>query len=242
MTSQTKLRQTAPRGGITRASNSGIEDRAPKQGLIGLLRAVCVTVSNSILQFPIMFELQQKALNQPSLLRNEVASEVDLMRLDGQDFLILDYGCGSGTYSGLVKPENYLGIDCNRAMLQRASDQHKDHRFVLASDLEGLQAELNEISHLLLVGVVHYLSEASVDKIFQGLPKNRPIKVLAIDTLKCKSGFGWLLQLFERGDFLRFESDHLRLLGKYTEQLSYKKVPYGNSFELAVYRGLIRVD
>ncbi len=203
------------------------------------LRKLCLFLSNAILQFPLMFELQQKALDQPTLLRAEVEQELQSL---GDDFMVIDYGCGSGTYTGLFSSKNYLGIDCSLPMLERAAVQHPQHSFVQASDLSGIQTKIGSVGKILMVGVIHHLPEDLLVSILKSLPKGRPIKMLSIDTIKCTSGPGWFVQLFERGEFLRTEIDHKRLLDRVSEEVSYKKVPYGRFFELAVYRGTIRQD
>lgn len=204
-----------------------------------LLRKLCLFVSQSILQFPLMFELQQKALDQPTLLRTEVEQELQSL---GDDFMVIDYGCGSGTYTGLFSANNYLGIDCSLPMLERAAAKHPQHSFVQASDLSGIQSKLGTVGQILLVGVIHHLPEDLLVSILKTLPKGKPIKMLSIDTLKCAYGPGMFVQLFERGEFLRTEIDHKRLLDRVSVETSYKRVPYGRFFELAVYRGIIRQD
>lgn len=209
--------------------------------LFSLVRNICLCLSNAVLQFPIMFELQQKALSQPTLLRAEVEKELaDLHLANSGDFRILDYGCGSGTYSGLCDPARYLGIDCNESMLARAAQNNPQHTFLKASSLTEISHNLDNVVHVLMIGVVHHLTDADFINILSDIPTDRTVKLLTIDTLKCKSGPGWLVQLFERGDFLREESDHRRLLDQVAQETSYKKVPYGKYFELAVFRGEIR--
>lgn len=214
-----------------------------KQGntFFSLLRGLCLGLSNAILQFPIMFELQQKALSQPTLLRAEVEKELaDLNRSNSGSYRILDYGCGSGTYSGLCDPAKYLGIDCNESMLARAAQNNPAHTFLKASSLTEISHNLDDVVHVLMIGVVHHLTEADFFNILAEIPTDRTVRLLTIDTLKCRSGLGWFVQLFERGDFLREESDHRRLLDHVAKETSYKKVPYGKYFELAVFRGEIR--
>ena len=209
----------------------------PKQGL---LRHLCLFVSNTILQFPLAFETQQKALDQPTLLRKEVEEELEIISKTENDFVVLDYGCGSGTYSGLFNHQNYVGIDCNEAMLERASNVHPQHTFIKATNLSGISTRIGDVSEVLMVGVIHHLSQSDLISILGNLPKNKPIRLLAIDTLKCSGGLGAFVQLFERGEFLRSEKDHMKLLHRVADEISYKKVPYGNLFELAVFRGTIK--
>jgi 2-polyprenyl-3-methyl-5-hydroxy-6-metoxy-1,4-benzoquinol methylase len=206
----------------------------------GLLRRICLFISNAILQFPLAFETQQKALRQPTLLRAEVEEELEIIRKTENDFVVLDYGCGSGTYSGLFNHQNYVGIDCNEAMLERASSVHPQHTFIKATNLSGISTRIGDVSEVLMVGVIHHLSQSDLISILKTLPKNKPIRLLAIDTLKCSGGLGAFVQLFERGEFLRSEKDHMRLLHRVADEISYKKVPYGNLFELAVFRGTIK--
>jgi len=203
----------------------------------GLLRQLCLALSNAVLQFPVAFEAQQKVLNQPTLLRNEI--EAELAAMDG-DFKILDYGCGSGTYTGLFPTDRYIGIDCNGSMLERAASQHPDHCFLQAANLGGISAQLQDVSQVLMIGVVHHLSDNDFLTIIADLPRTQPVNILTIDTLKCDSGLGRLVQLFERGEYLRPEVEHRRLLARVADEVMYKKVPYGNHFELAVFRGRLK--
>lgn len=205
------------------------------------LRKLCLWLSNAILQFPIMFEIQQKSLSQPTLLRREVEEELAVLSKTHNDqFLVLDYGCGSGTYSGLFDYDKYLGIDCNEEMLKRAAQNNPKHSFVHAHDLTGIGESLDSVVHVLMVGVIHHLSEPDLIDILSTIPKDKTVKLLAIDTLKCDSGIGKLVQLFERGEFLRNEQEHKKLLDRVAETTSFKKVGYGRAFELAVFRGVLR--
>lgn len=206
-----------------------------------LLRKLCLWLSNAILQFPVMFEIQQKSLSQPTLLRREVEADLqELMRSHNGEFLILDYGCGSGTYSGLCNPANYLGIDCNKGMLERAGAINPGHSFIHAANLDGIGNTLNSVVHILMIGVIHHLSAEDLVEILSAVPKHKKVKLLAIDTLKSSNFLGRAIQLFERGEFLRDEREHLALLDTVAETTSYKRVPYGKFFELAVYRGTLR--
>lgn len=206
-----------------------------------VLRRMCLWLSNLILQFPLMFELQQKSLSQPTLLRREVERDLyEYANHGSSDYLVLDYGCGSGTYSGLCKPVNYLGIDCNKGMLERASAVNPDHSFVHATNLDGIGTTLNSVVHILMVGVIHHLSADDLIEILSAIPRDKEVKILAIDTLKSTNMLGRAVQLFERGEYLRSEEEHLNLLSAVATQTSYKRVPYGQLFELAVYRGTLK--
>ncbi len=211
------------------------------EGRIGLFRNICLKFSNLILQFPIMFELQQRFFRQPELLRGEIEEELHVLTKEGSDVVVLDYGCGSGKYSGMFGPESYIGIDINEGMIERARNVHPDHTFLQAGDLSGISDGLANVSEILMVGVIHHLSEEDLVSILSSLPKNREVRLLAIDTLLCTAGFGRFVQLFERGEFLRTEIDHLSLLHRVATEISYKKVAYGKWFELAVFRGTIKI-
>lgn len=207
-----------------------------------ITRRICLFLSNTILQFPLIFELQQKSLNQPQLLRQEIEAELKAVSDKNTSFRVLDYGCGSGTYTGLFPAQNYLGIDSNQSMLKRASQLHPDHSFIQATNLSGISTYVGDVTQVFMIGVIHHLSETDLLFILHGLSKTRPIKLLAIDTLQCTKGPGRFIQFFERGEFLRSEKEHLRLLSRVADQISYKKVPYGRFFELAVFRGIIKQD
>ena len=218
------------------ASRTSSKDEGPSK--IDSFRAACLSVSNAILQFPLLFEIQQRCFQQPGILRHEVEQEL-LSQDPAEEFTVLDYGCGTGTYAGIFSPRNYVGIDANQPMLDRASQQHKEHTFIQATDLTGIHDVISKVSHVLMVGVVHHLPDEACLSILSSLPSARPLKILTIDTLKCTSGPGKLIQLFERGEHLRTEEDHKKLLNKAAVETGYKKVPYGKWFELAIFRGVI---
>lgn len=222
-------------------SNSAVGRPAAEQPDSTLLRKICLQLSNAILQFPVVFELQQKSLSQPTLLRREVEDDLAKYEASGESgYLILDYGCGSGTYSGLCNPDNYLGIDCNQGMLERAASQNPRHSFVNAENLDEIGSTLNSVVHILMVGVIHHLSAENFVQIMSAVPNRENVSILAIDTLRSTSLAGRAVQLFERGEYLREEREHLALLDRVAELKSYKRVPYGRFFELAVFRGVLR--
>jgi SAM-dependent methyltransferase len=206
----------------------------------GLMRQASLLFSESILQFPPVFELQQQLLRQPELLTNVVKEELEHLPKDQQDFLVLDYGCGCGTYAGLFDAKNYLGVDIDQRMIERASKLYPNHKFLQAGNLSDLRAQIGNISNLLLVGVVHHLSTEELFAIIADLPGDNPVRLLTIDTLKVPSGPGRMIQLFERGLYLREEAKHFELLSTLAEPISFSKVPYGKYFELAVFRGMVR--
>ncbi len=209
------------------------------EGALSWLRQLCLFVSSAILQFPAMFEMQQRALNQPTLLRGAIEKELNAITASGGSFRILDYGCGSGTYAGLIESGQYIGVDCSAPMIERARQLHPGHRFVEASDLSQLQESVENVSHVFMIGVVHHLSALQLAQIFSELPPGQTVRLLTIDTLKCDTFPGNFVQLFERGEYLRDEKDHLSLMCAMAEQISYEKVPYGSCFDLAVFRGIV---
>ncbi len=228
----------------TNQSNAGYVESDYTYGVESpnALRKLCLFLSNAILQFPQIFELQQQILNQPTLLRKEVEDEIASLKAENVNVRVIDYGCGSGTYTGLFSPDNYLGIDCSLPMIKHAQKQHPQHKFLHADNLEGIKSNLEDVSAIFLVGVIHHLPENLLISILDCLPKTNKVRMLSIDTLKCNSGLGAIVQLFERGEFLRDERDHKRILDRIASQLSYKKVPYGSCFDLAVFRGIVRTD
>lgn len=207
---------------------------------VSLFRRLCLWFSNLLLQFPIVFELQQQFFRQPELLRGEVAQELEAMLQVDSDFIVLDYGCGSGTYTGLFKSKNYIGIDENAGMIGRARELHPKHTFIKASNLSEIKEGIAHVNQVLMIGVIHHLAEEDLVDILSRLPGENPVRILAIDTLKSTSGIGGLIQLFERGEYLRTEPEHLRLLHRIADEVSYSTVPYGKWFNLAVFRGVVK--
>ena len=60
------------------------------------------------------------------------------------DKLVLDYGCGTGRYSGLFVPSKYLGMDVCERLLSVAKQRNPEHRY----ELYDLGTDVNETRNM----------------------------------------------------------------------------------------------
>ncbi|MBI2841621.1 MAG: class I SAM-dependent methyltransferase [Acidobacteria bacterium] len=208
-----------------------------KVGQPGLLRRTCLYAANVLFQFPPTFELQQWLFRQPTPIRREIEEDMSSLCAQDGNVRILDYGCGGGSYAGLISSQHYCGVDSSARMIAWARHRYPHHTFIHASNLASIRSHLGKISFILLIGVVHHLHDREVVQLLSDLPCDAPVRILAIDTLRLTGGVGALIQLFERGQFLRSEHEYRNLLGRVAREDGYHEVPYGRYLKMAVFRG-----
>ena len=208
---------------------------------MNVIRKATRFAANAVFQMPPAFRLQQWMFGVPDVITREILAELESVQPRHDCFRVLDFGCGCGTYSGLFAPEHYLGVDSSERMLRWARRLHPGHTYLQAGDIDSIKSHVENVSHLMLIGVVHHLSSESVLSILSALPHTRPVHVLTIDALKISSGPGALIQLLERGEYLRTRDDYRALLELALTDVRYNEVPYGRFLRLAVIRGRTRV-
>jgi SAM-dependent methyltransferase len=121
-----------------------------------------------------------------------------------QDFILgyldtskvtLDYGCGTGLYSHLFRPERYLGVDITREFIDIARVSHPDYRYQVADDL--LPGEVMPgFEQFFTVNVLQHNSDYIVAGIFQALAAIRAA--------------GFTLALYENSQTSRRHTYHMR--------------------------------
>lgn len=213
--------------------------RSRRDSIIG---GACRFAANALFQFPPMFRMQQALFKQPTLIRSVIEQELAGRQSGSNRFRVLDFGCGCGTYAGLFSPEEYVGVDSSERMLARARKQHPSHTFLQASDTESIHDMVEDVSHIFLIGVIHHLSDEAVVSVLSAFSRHIPRRVLTIDTLRAKGGPGALIQLFERGSYLRSSEEYRALLQRVITDLAYEEMPYGGYLRVAVLRGAIRTS
>lgn len=85
------------------------------------------------------------------------------LRLSGNE-TILDVGCGTGEYAGLVACQQYIGIDFNAEYIQKARQKFGSNgkaRFIHL-DVGAVPALHLDADHAFCVGVTHHLADGDV--------------------------------------------------------------------------------
>lgn len=74
---------------------------------------------------------------------------------------ILDLGCGPGTNSSLFQGKDYLGVDCDKRMIQKASAIH-GNKFLLGDVTQGEFVNKGPFDLVLVNSILHHLDDESV--------------------------------------------------------------------------------
>lgn len=74
---------------------------------------------------------------------------------------ILDLGCGPGTNTSLFQGKDYLGVDCDKRMIQKASATH-GNKFLLGDVTRGKFVNKGPFDLVLVNSILHHLDDESV--------------------------------------------------------------------------------
>lgn len=74
---------------------------------------------------------------------------------------VLDYGCGNGRMAALFKPDNYLGVDPSKELINIAKELHPNYKFKLINAEERVEEKFDAI---LCLAVIHHLPDEASHK------------------------------------------------------------------------------
>lgn len=77
--------------------------------------------------------------------------------------LVLDLGCGIGNFSKLFRAKQYIGVDCDPALIAFAK-KHNPGTFIRA-DAKKIPFPSEHFDAVLLVGVLHHLKDEDLPKV-----------------------------------------------------------------------------
>ena len=132
---------------------------------------------------------------------------------------ILDIGCGTGEFSPLFRGHEYTGIDISPRYINFAARVHTHGAFSVM-DATQLQFPDQSFDYILVMAILHHLSNADVDKV---LSEARRVlkpggKLLIIEDAKIDELRNWFVKLtqrFDKGDFIRPPEQYRPLISRY---------------------------
>jgi len=144
----------------------------------------------------------------------DFASLADFCAATAED-RIFDLGCGTGQILGHLKFRAYLGVDLDASALDRASRQAAPNiRFIEGDGWDRLYLELNP-TLVVMIGVVHHLSDDAFRAIAARLLASKSLKRVATIDVTFLPGMriNNFLSRMDRGRFVREPQAYESLFG-----------------------------
>lgn len=126
---------------------------------------------------------------------------------------ILDLGSGTGNFASFFASENYLGVEINRKYIQYAKTKYPNHKFIQSDITQDTFPDI-KFDVLLMVNVLHHLSDSQISKLISLLKVRYPKKEIIIIESYPYGFFSRLLKYLDAGENFREFSDLEKLLEK----------------------------
>jgi SAM-dependent methyltransferase len=156
----------------------------------------------------------------------------DLISLN-YDVVVLDCGCGPGTYRNFITSENYIGIDINEKHILKAKSKFPQDTFIVEDLLNIQKLELKQFDAAILIGILHHLPDRLCSEMLKTiLNKLSPNgKVFSLDPVYIDNQrtFAKFLASKDKGNFVR-------------KPIAYDKlIPEGFNHDNKIISNLLRV-
>jgi SAM-dependent methyltransferase len=137
--------------------------------------------------------------------------------VDEKNDRVLDLGCGTGEFALSFPAENYTGVDIDENSINYAK-VHYPRKFLVA-DARKLPFDENSFSSILIIGVLHHLSDDDCSRVFKEIkrvlqPGGRLLVMEDIDAPDA----GYLTHMmhrFDQGKFIRTVGEYYELLASH---------------------------
>ena len=151
---------------------------------------------------------------------------------------VLDIGCGTGIHCEFLKVKNYLGIDIDKRLIAYAKQKYKNKEFKVM-DATRLNFEKNSFDNVLIVGVIHHLSNENAKKVCKGIQKvlkneSNILVIEAIPPLSKWNLLGAFLRSRDEGKFIRLTNEYKNLFSKFFTVKKAYSIP-GGLFDYGVF-------
>lgn len=129
------------------------------------------------------------------------------------DDQILDLGCGTGEFSLLFPEAKYTGIDIDPKNIEYARARYQK-KFLMA-DARQLPFTDSQFTKVLIVGVLHHLSDADTQQILREVRRvlKRDGKFLIMEDTRSSRMLVKLMQAVDQGCYIRSFSEWKNLIG-----------------------------
>jgi len=136
--------------------------------------------------------------------------------------LVLDFGCGTGFFSKLFKPENYVGVDIDPKRIDRARRKYPSYKFYIG-DVRKLTLKPKTFDHVMVAGVFHHIDdpsfEAGLDQIRKLVKSSGDVVIYEPALSETSNNINWWMNFFDRGKYIRYRKDYETKFRKYFGQV-----------------------
>ncbi len=132
---------------------------------------------------------------------------------------VLDFGCGTGQYSGLFEDNKYVGVDVHGPHLNYAKKQFSKKTFITFSENFIVPQESNLFDWITCFAVVHHVPPEGIKVFREEILRllKRHGRILIVDPVPVpnqKSLWSKFLLSFDRGRFPRIPEKVIEVFGK----------------------------
>tara|TARA_Y100001958_G_C21234583_1_gene560750 strand:- start:533 stop:1159 length:627 start_codon:yes stop_codon:yes gene_type:complete len=189
----------------------------------------------NFLDLPYVYKLFQFLLRKLNTNQRLFGEIIDIKK----ESVVLDCGCGPGTYRRYIDTKNYIGIDINRKHIELAKKNYPEDKF-FAEDLFNIEnVSLERIDSVVMIGILHHLDDETCKKLFKNLyntiSENGVINTLDPVYIKNQRLLAKFLASKDKGNYVRDPESYLELVSKEYNINSYViddllRVPYDHYF------------
>jgi ubiquinone/menaquinone biosynthesis C-methylase UbiE len=173
-----------------------------------------IKLIHRLLDHPLVFDIQQKACNNYSGVREHFR---DYLCTNNKD--ILDIGCSTGACASAcvsMTDNRYMGIDIEPRYIEAARRRNPDGAFQVM-DARRLMFPDQSFDVVLFVGALHHMDDGIIRDCFREIHRVlRPSGVvLCAEPVFSDSWLSTLLLRNDRGEHIRTSAGYRALFGKY---------------------------
>jgi 2-polyprenyl-3-methyl-5-hydroxy-6-metoxy-1,4-benzoquinol methylase len=134
-----------------------------------------------------------------------------------ENAIILDCGCGPGTYRRYIKSDNYIGLDINKNHIEAAKQSYPRDTFFTQDLTKFNNIKLNNADVVLMIGILHHLDDKACINMFKNLNNiiNPNGIIYTIDPvfIPHQRKIAKFLASRDKGDFVRDPKSYNKLVG-----------------------------
>lgn len=127
---------------------------------------------------------------------------------------VLDFGCGTGSYSLLFDSDKYVGVDTDRGRIEYATKHYTEYTFRHIEN-DSLVNLGDNFDYIFIVSTLHHLSNKQIELLTKQFHKILKPNGCIIGMEPCffpGSTFNnWFMKWIDRGEFIRSEKNYKSL-------------------------------
>jgi ubiquinone/menaquinone biosynthesis C-methylase UbiE len=153
-------------------------------------------------------------LIRPKWLTKFYIDDVILSYFNFNNKLVLDFGCGIGSGSSMVRPDGYLGVDPDPERISYAKSLYPEHNFhVLVGN--NLPVPDNSIDYILIIAVLHHIPTGDIHDYLREfnriLKSDGKILVMEPCFFENRNLANRCMAAFDNGKYIRNMNEYLQI-------------------------------